>query len=59
MEIIGSLRDLNMASTIFRITLAIIIGGVIGMERGRKHRPRRARRDHRYISNCLKGGLLP
>lgn len=33
------LRELNMVSMILRIVLAILIGGIIGMDRGKKHSP--------------------
>ena len=33
------LRDLNMISIIFRVFLAIVIGGILGFERERKNRP--------------------
>ena len=55
MELIDYLRELNMASIVFRIILAIIVGGVIGMERGRKHRPAGLRT---YILVCLGAALV-
>lgn len=33
------IRELNMASIIFRLLLATVLSGVIGVERGRKRRP--------------------
>ena len=33
------LREINIASMIFRLTLAVICGGMIGFERGQKKRP--------------------
>lgn len=39
MELIDSLRGSGFAATAFKLTLAVIFGGVIGLERGRKRRP--------------------
>ena len=36
--VLGYLRELNTASVLLRLGLAMFFGGVIGMERGRKHR---------------------
>ncbi|MBQ3104520.1 MAG: MgtC/SapB family protein [Lachnospiraceae bacterium] len=33
------LRELNTASLLFRLFLAVLLGGMIGLERGRKRRP--------------------
>lgn len=33
-----SMREFTPASTFFRITLAVVLGGAVGIERGRKHR---------------------
>lgn len=33
------LRELNTASVIFRLVLAMFFGGILGLERGSKHRP--------------------
>ena len=44
------LRGINLVSIIFRILLAIIIGGVLGFERERKNRPAGFRT---YILVCL------
>ena len=49
------LRDLNMLSIIVRIILAILIGGILGMERGRKNRPAGFRT---YILVCLGAALV-
>jgi len=38
-EIIQYLKEPNTLSSIVRLTLAAICGGIIGIERGRKHRP--------------------
>ena len=32
--IIETLKELNIYSTVFRISLAVILGGIIGLERG-------------------------
>ena len=38
-ELYGMLREFNTVSVIARLTLAMICGGLIGIDRGRKHRP--------------------
>ena len=38
-EMYESLRDVNVLSVVIRIFLAVIIGGLIGLERGLKNRP--------------------
>ena len=48
-------RELNLISTMFRIVLAILVGGVIGIERGRKNRPAGLRT---YILVCLGSALV-
>lgn len=49
------LRELNLASIIFRICLAIIIGGTLGFERERKNRPAGFRT---YILVCLGSAMV-
>ncbi|MBQ7841255.1 MAG: MgtC/SapB family protein [Lachnospiraceae bacterium] len=49
------LRELNMASIVFRIFLAVLIGGVLGIERGKKNRPAGFRT---YILVCLGATLV-
>lgn len=49
------LRELNLVSILFRIFLAILLGGVLGMERGRKNRPAGFRT---YILVCLGAALV-
>ena len=49
------LRELNAASIVFRIVLAVLVGGVLGMERGRKNRPAGFRT---YILVCLGAALV-
>lgn len=55
MGVFDYLRELNPASIVFRTILAIIVGGVIGFERGRKHRPAGLRT---YILVCLGAALV-
>ncbi len=55
MELMEYLRGLNMESVLFRVILAIVVGGVIGLERGRKHRPAGLRT---YILVCLGAALV-
>lgn len=55
MEVLEYLKELNMASIGFRIMLAIIIGGIVGLERGRKNRPAGFRT---YILVCLGAALV-
>ena len=38
-NILHYLREVNTASIIIRLTLAVIFSGIIGLERGRKKRP--------------------
>ena len=49
------LRDINMISIIFRVFLAIVIGGILGFERERKHRPAGFRT---YILVCLGSAMV-
>lgn len=53
--IVDYLRELNLVSILFRIVLAILLGGVLGMERGRKNRPAGFRT---YILVCLGAALV-
>ena len=48
------LRELNMASLLLRLTLALLFGGLIGMERERKRRPAGFRT---YMLVCLGAAL--
>ena len=50
LEGLGYLRELNLASVMLRLSLAMIFGGVIGLERGRKRRPAGFRT---YMLVCL------
>ncbi len=54
-EIVVYLRELNIVSITFRVVLAILIGGAMGMERGRKNRPAGLRT---YILVCLGAALV-
>ena len=38
MHILDPLRSLQLGGTAFRVVLAVLFGGVVGMERGRKGR---------------------
>lgn len=49
------LREINMISICFRIVLSLIIGGILGLERGRKNRPAGFRT---YILVCLGSTLV-
>ena len=49
------LRELNMVSIIFRIILAVLVGGVLGIERERKNRPAGLRT---YILVCLGSAMV-
>lgn len=49
-EALDYLREMNMASVLVRLTLAMIFGGMIGLERGRK---RRAAGFRTYMLVCL------
>lgn len=52
---IECLRELNVVSICLRIVLSLIIGGILGMERGRKNRPAGFRT---YILVCLGSALV-
>ena len=53
-EIISYLRELNIASVALRLALAMLLGGMIGMERGRK---RRAAGFRTYLLVCMGAAL--
>ena len=53
--ILEYLRDLNVASISLRLVLSILIGGILGIERGRKNRPAGLRT---YILVCLGSALV-
>ena len=50
-----NLHEINMASVVFRLTLATIFGGIIGFERGSK---RRAAGFRTYMLVCLGSALV-
>lgn len=54
-SIISYLREFNLTSVVVRIILSIFIGGILGIERGRKHRPAGLRT---YILVCLGATLV-
>lgn len=49
------LKELNLASIIFRVFLSILVGGILGIERGSKNRPAGFRT---YILVCLGAALV-
>lgn len=49
------LRDLNFVSMLLRIFLSVLIGGILGIERGKKNRPAGLRT---YILVCLGSALV-
>ena len=53
-DVLSYLRELNMASMLLRLTLALLFGGLIGMERERKRRPAGFRT---YMLVCLGAAL--
>ena len=50
-----SLAEVNVASTLLRMALAIVCGGLLGIDRGRKKRPAGFRT---YIVVCLGSTLV-
>ena len=38
-DMIAMLSDVNLFSTVMRLGLALLLGGVLGIERGRRRRP--------------------
>lgn len=54
LDIFAPLRELNTASVLLRLALAMLFGGVIGLERNRKHRPAGFRT---YMLVCLGAAL--
>ena len=49
------LREINIFSIVLRLCLAMLIGGILGMERGRKHRPAGLRT---YMLVCIGSTLV-
>ena len=54
LELFSQFRDVTTGSVLLRLTLAMVFGGVIGMERGRRHRPAGFRT---YMLVCLGAAL--
>ena len=54
-EGIGLLREVNMVSICLRVFLALLIGGLLGLERGKKNRPAGFRT---YILVCLGSAMV-
>lgn len=55
MQLFDALRDLTPISLAFRFLLCILIGGALGLERGRKHRPAGFRT---HILVCLGAAMV-
>lgn len=53
--VLAYLRDLNFISILFRIFLSVLIGGILGVERGKKNRPAGLRT---HILVCLGATLV-
>ena len=49
------LYELNMISTFFRLLLALICGGILGVERGKKNRPAGFRT---YMLVCVASAMV-
>lgn len=49
------LSELNIVSTVVRLALALVLGGMLGMERGRKRRPAGLRT---YMIVCIASALV-
>lgn len=54
-EILSSLREINILSIVIRLTLAILCGGIIGYDRGKKRRPAGIRT---HILVCIGSALV-
>lgn len=54
-ELCALLGELNLFSTVVRLALALILGGILGIERGRKRRPAGLRT---YMIVCLASALV-
>ena len=53
-EALDYFRELNTVSVLLRLTLAMLLGGMIGLNRGRKRRPAGFRT---YMLVCLGAAL--
>jgi len=53
--IIETMQEINLVSTVVRLALALVLGGMLGMERGRKRRPAGLRT---YMIVCIGSALV-
>jgi len=53
--ILDTLNELNLISTVVRLALALLLGGMLGIERGRKRRPAGMRT---YMIVCIASALV-
>ena len=53
-ELLSYLEEFNFASVVLRLFLAMVCGGLLGLERKRKHRPADART---YMMVCMGAAL--
>ena len=54
-DMIAMLSDVNLFSTVMRLGLALLLGGVLGIERGRRRRPAGLRT---YMIVCMASALV-
>ncbi len=54
-DIMNMLSELNLVSTLVRLVLAMLLGGMLGIERGRKRRPAGLRT---YMIVCIASALV-
>ena len=52
LPIFDGLRDVTLASVTTRMLLAVLCGGLIGIERAYKRRPCRLPHPHSYLPGC-------
>lgn len=55
MELFDSLREISMEAIVLRVFLSLVLGGILGYERGRKNRPAGFRT---YMIVCLGSSLV-
>lgn len=55
LAVVNYLKELNVLSVIIRILLAVVCGGIIGIERGRSHQPAGMRT---YMLVCLGAAIV-
>ena len=53
--VMATLNELNLVSTVVRLALALLLGGMLGIERGRKRRPAGLRT---YMIVCIASSLV-